>query len=70
MKKNVAFGQGAEALFGTLDENLHFLESAFDVRLSLTENTLVIEGSDTHVDVIEQLVLDYNQIRKLGTPLD
>jgi phosphate starvation-inducible PhoH-like protein len=66
MKKSVAFGQGAEALFGTLDENLHFLESAFDVRLSLNENNLVIEGSDTHVDVIEQLVLDYNQVRQEG----
>jgi phosphate starvation-inducible protein PhoH and related proteins len=66
MKKSVAFGQGAEALFGTLDENLHFLESAFDVRLSLNENNLVIEGSATHVDVIEQLVLDYNQVRREG----
>jgi len=66
MKKSVAFAQGAEALFGTLDENLHFLESSFDVRLSLTENNLVIEGSDKHVDVIEQLVLDYNQVRREG----
>ncbi len=66
MKKSVAFEQGAEALFGTLDENLHFLESAFDVRLSLTENNLVIEGADTHVDVIERLVLDYNQVRQEG----
>jgi phosphate starvation-inducible PhoH-like protein len=66
MKKCVAFGQGAEAFFGTLDENLRFLESAFDVRLSLSENNLVIEGSDSHVDVIAQLVLDYNQVRREG----
>ncbi|MFN8008743.1 MAG: PhoH family protein [Terriglobia bacterium] len=66
MRKTVEFGGGAEALFGTLDENLQFLESAFEVRLSLNENTLVIEGSKPQVDVIEQLVLDYNQLRRGG----
>ena len=66
MKKNVAFSQGAEAIFGTLDENLHFLETAFDVRLSLTENTLSIEGNEQPVAIIEQLLQDYNQVRKEG----
>ena len=66
MKKNVAFSQGAEALFGTLDENLHFLETAFDVRLTLAEDTLSIEGNDQPVEIIERLLQDYNQIRKEG----
>ncbi len=66
MKKNVAFSQGAEAIFGTFDENLHFLETAFDVRLSLAENTLSIEGNDQPVAIIEQLLQDYNQVRKEG----
>ena len=66
MKKSVAFSQGAEAIFGTLDENLHFLETAFDVRISLAENTLNIEGNDQPVAIIEQLLQDYNQVRKEG----
>jgi phosphate starvation-inducible protein PhoH and related proteins len=66
MKKNVTFGQGAEAIFGTLDENLRFLESAFEVRISLAENNLIIEGSDQRVEVIERLILDYNQVRREG----
>jgi len=66
MKKSVALGQGAEVIFGTLDENLQFLETAFDVRISLSENTFIIEGSDSQVEIIERLILDYNQIRREG----
>ena len=66
MKKSVALGQGAEAIFGTLDENLQLLESAFDVRISLSEHTFDIEGSENHVEVIERLISDYNQIRREG----
>ena len=66
MKKSVALGQGAEVIFGTLDENLQFLEAAFDVRISLSENTFVIEGADNQVEIIERLILDYNQIRREG----
>ena len=66
MKKNVTFGQGAETLFGTLDENLHFLETAFEVRLSLDENNLIIEGSDAQVGIIERLIADYDQVRQEG----
>src|SRR5205809_2672843 len=66
MKKSVALGQGAEAIFGTLDENLQLLESAFDVRISLSEHTFNVEGSENHVEVIERLISDYNQIRREG----
>jgi phosphate starvation-inducible protein PhoH and related proteins len=66
MKKSVALGQGAEVIFGTLDENLQFLETAFDVRISLSENTFIIEGSDNQVEIIERLIMDYNQIRREG----
>jgi phosphate starvation-inducible PhoH-like protein len=62
----VALGQGAEVIFGTLDENLQFLETAFDVRISLSENTFIIEGSDNQVEIIERLIMDYNQIRREG----
>ncbi len=66
MKKSVTFGQGLEPIFGTLDENLRFLESAFEVRISLAENNLIIEGSDNQVEIIERLILDYHQVRHEG----
>ena len=66
MKKSVALGQGAEAIFGTLDENLSFLENAFDVRLSLASETLVIEGKTGDVETVERAVRDFNQVREQG----
>src|SRR5262245_33569212 len=69
MKKNVKFGQGAETLFGTLDENLRFLEDAFEVRRCLAENNLVSEGSDAQVGIIERLIADYHQVRHEGVLL-
>jgi phosphate starvation-inducible PhoH-like protein len=69
MKKNVELSQGAEVIFGTLDENLRFLESAFDVQLSLAENHLSIEGDGPRIEIIERLILDFNQIRREGTAL-
>ena len=64
----MTFSQGAEALFGTLDENLRFLETTFEVRLSLAENNLIIEGSDAQVGIIERLIADYDQFRREGVP--
>ncbi len=66
MRKSVPFSQGAEAIFGTHDENLQILEAAFAVQISLNESDLIIEGSDTHVETIERLILDYSQIRGKG----
>ena len=66
VKKNVTLGHGTEAIFGTLDRNLSYLENAFEVRLSLASDNLVIEGDDRDVTTIERLVLDYNQIREQG----
>jgi phosphate starvation-inducible protein PhoH and related proteins len=66
MKKNVEFSTGAEAVFGTLDENLRFLESAFDVQIILSENSLTVEGASPQVEIIERLIQDYNQIHREG----
>ncbi len=66
MKKSVALGHGAETIFGTLDENLSFLESAFEVRLSLASNNLIIEGKERDVEIVERVVLDFNQVGEQG----
>ena len=66
MKKSVALGHGAETIFGTLDENLAFVENVFDVRLSLASDTLVIEGKAGDVEIVERAVRDFNQVREQG----
>ena len=40
IKKNVALSHDIEAVFGTLDENLTYIESCFEVKLLLTPNDL------------------------------
>ena len=66
MKKSVALGHGAETIFGTLDENLAYLENVFDVRVSLASETLVIEGKAGDVEIVERAVQDFNQVREQG----
>ncbi len=66
MKKSVALGHGAETIFGTLDENLAFVESVFDVRLSLASETLLIEGKAGDVEIVASAVRDFNQVREQG----
>lgn len=66
MKKTVDLVDGAETIFGTLDENLSFLEKTFAVRLSLASDNLIIEGSEQDVQIIERMMLDFNQMREEG----
>ena len=66
IKKNVALSHDAEAIFGTLDENLTYLESCFDVKLLLTPDALIIEGDERDVAIVERMLLDFYQIRDQG----
>ena len=59
MRKVQIPDEGAEALFGTYDENLKQLESQFGVRIRTTGSELIVEGEPTDVaraeKVLEQL---------------
>jgi len=57
---------GSETIFGTLDENLSFLEETFAVSLSLAPDNLIIEGKEQDVQIIERIMLDFNQMREEG----
>jgi phosphate starvation-inducible PhoH-like protein len=51
--------RGAEALYGTHDENLRFLESALKLRIKNHANELLVEGDEAGeavaVQIFEQL---------------
>ena len=59
MKKVAVPDRGAEALFGTHDENLRFLEESLAVRIKSQGNELMVEGEErgeqTVVEIFEQL---------------
>jgi phosphate starvation-inducible PhoH-like protein len=47
--------RGAEALFGTQDENLRFLEQAFKVRIKQSGQELILEGEPRDVDSVGRI---------------
>ena len=59
MKKVAVPDRGAEALFGTHDENLRFLEESLGVRIKSQGNELMVEGQErgeeTVVEIFDQL---------------
>ena len=53
-------------LFGTLDENLRYLESALHITADLEENSLRLEGEAEHVERAAHILGDYNQLVREG----
>jgi phosphate starvation-inducible PhoH-like protein len=69
MKQTVRIAGGVNEFFGTLDENLKFLESTLRVTTRLHEHDLEIEGEPEQVDRAARLVGAYNErIRKGNVP--
>jgi phosphate starvation-inducible protein PhoH and related proteins len=61
MKQTVRLAGGINEFFGTLDENLKYFESAFQVRTHLKDHDLVIEGEASQVERATRIVDAYNQ---------
>ncbi|MBI3933818.1 MAG: PhoH family protein [Acidobacteria bacterium] len=66
MKKEVKLTSGVETLFGTLDENLRLLESAFHLTAQLKNGSLELEGDEADVGRMERIVEEYTQLLKEG----
>ena len=60
MKQTVRIAGGINELFGTLDENLKFLESTLRVTTHLKENDMEIEGEPAQVERAARLLDAYN----------
>jgi len=66
MKVSVPITRGIESLFGTRDENIRVLESGLDVRTSLRNDCLEIEGEQENVKRAENILEDYVQLVSEG----
>ncbi len=61
MKQTVRIAGGINELFGTLDENLKFLESSLRIRTHLIDNDLEIEGEPAQVERAARILGAYNK---------
>ncbi len=61
MKQTVRIAGGINELFGTLDENLKFLESSLHVRTHLKDHDLEIEGEASQVERASHILDAYNE---------
>jgi phosphate starvation-inducible PhoH-like protein len=70
MKQTVPIVGSAQQLFGTLDENLKYLESALQVTTQLRNNLLEIEGEPAPVDRAVRILEQYNELVREGRALN
>jgi phosphate starvation-inducible PhoH-like protein len=69
MKQTVRIAGGVNEFFGTLDENLKYIESTLRVTTRLHEHDLEIEGAPEQVERAARLVGAYNErVRKGNAP--
>ena len=66
MRRNMPIVGSVETFFGTLDENIKFLESAFHVTVELRDNNLIIEGDGENVERAIRMLEQYNDMVKAG----
>jgi phosphate starvation-inducible protein PhoH and related proteins len=66
MRRTVEIAGSVGTLFGTLDENLRYLESALHVTADLEENSLRLEGEAERVERAAQILGEYNQLVREG----
>ncbi len=66
MKQTVRIAGGINELFGTLDENLKFLESSLHITTHLKDHDLEIEGESAQVERAARILGAYNDRVKHG----
>jgi phosphate starvation-inducible protein PhoH and related proteins len=66
MRRTVEIAGSVGTLFGTLDENLRYLESALHITADLEENSLRLEGEAEHVERAARILEEYNQLVREG----
>src|ERR1700676_2098602 len=67
MKLSVQISRGIESLFGTRDENIRLLESGLNIKNSLLNDSLELEGDDAAVIRAASILEDYVDLVKTGT---
>jgi phosphate starvation-inducible PhoH-like protein len=69
MRRTIHISGQIEPFFGTLDENLRFLEESLQVRTHLSDTRLTIEGRQDQVDQAVKIVEEYNHLTRQGRTL-
>lgn len=66
MKKILLPEKGINVLFGTYDENIKYLESLFDVSVSVRGNDLMLDGSESDIATVEKILEDFSSLVEEG----
>jgi phosphate starvation-inducible PhoH-like protein len=69
IKKPLEITPGIEPLYGTHDENLRLLEDKLHVTIDLRSDAIHVTGEPDSVARVEQVFLDFDQLRKSGINL-
>ncbi len=69
IKKLLEITPGIEPLYGTHDENLRLLEDKLHVTIDLRSDAIHVTGETDSVARVEQVFLDFDQLRKSGINL-
>ena len=69
IKKSLEITPGIEPLYGTHDENLHLLEDKLHVNIDLRSDGIHVTGAQPDVARVEQVFLDFDNLRKSGVNL-
>ena len=54
--------RGLNALFGVQDQNIKYLESLLDIRLSARGNELTIDGDHANIQTVENILRDFAEL--------
>jgi phosphate starvation-inducible PhoH-like protein len=66
MRRTVEIAGSVGTLFGTLDENLRFLESALQITADLEDDHLRLEGDPERIERAAHIIGEYNQLVREG----
>ena len=66
MRRTIHITGKIEPFFGTLDENIRLLEDSLQVRTTLHDTRLTVEGDQDSVDQAVRIVEEYNHLTRHG----
>jgi len=66
MRKVLLSDRSLQLLFGPLDENVKFLENLFGVTIQARDSSLTIDGEETDIAALEQILLDFSSLVDKG----
>ena len=69
MRKLSLSHQGVETLLGAYDENLGYLETAFDVSVTVRGGEFTVDGSEEGEQLVSSLLTQLGELVRKGHPL-